>query len=110
MTPLVRWSLGGRYPCPPKTKRGTMLNAAAPTSDFLMNSPTGYREASKRAKKIQKSPLNTFKGDFSFCRVRRNSPKFDKKNPQKNPRYLACPPYICYLALLFNGLKSEDYE
>src|SRR5690606_32691972 len=64
----------------------------------------------KRADKIQKPPLNIFKGGFSFYKVRRNSPKFDKKNPQKNPRHLACPPDILYLALLFNGLTSEDYE
>src|SRR5690606_41558377 len=74
------------------------------------DSPMGYREAPKRAEKIQKPPLNVFKGGFSFYRVRRNSAKFDKKNSQKNPRCLVCPPYICYLALLFNGLKSEDYE
>src|SRR5690606_40121987 len=51
-----------------------------------------------------------FSRDWSSDVCSSDLPKFDKKNSQKNPRCLVCPPYICYLALLFNGLKSEDYE
>jgi hypothetical protein len=38
MTALVNWSLGAVYPCPPRTERGTTVNAAVAVSAPLIKS------------------------------------------------------------------------
>ena len=73
--------------------------------DVDVFSPYGLPRDSKASQQDSKTAFKYVKGGFSFYRVRRNTPIFDKKNHQKNHRHLVSPPDIHYLALLLNGFK-----